>query len=58
MEYNRYPIQIQLRSIQLWEVGKAQDPRKEKTGYQIKFDRQDYFLSHLLCTDFSFQLAN
>ncbi len=45
MEYNSYSIQIKLHTIQLWEVGKAKDPCEEKTGCQIKFDRQHYFFN-------------
>lgn len=43
MEYNSYSIQIKLHTLQLWEVGKAKYPCEEKTGCQIKFDRQNYF---------------
>lgn len=45
MEYNSYSIQIKLHTIQLWEVGMAKDPCEEKTGCQIKFDRQDHFFN-------------
>lgn len=45
MEYNSYSIQIKLHIIQLWEVGKAKDPCKEKTGRQIKFDSRNYFFN-------------
>ncbi len=52
MEYNSYSIQIKLHTIQQREVSKANDPCEEKTACQIKFDRQNYFFSHLLGTDF------
>lgn len=42
-----YSIQIKLHTIQLSEVGKAKDPRKEKTACQIKFDRQDDLFIYL-----------
>lgn len=58
MEYNSYSIQIKLHTLQLWEVGKAKDPCEEKTGCQIKFDRQNYFFNSFSLHIFLFPALN